>query len=219
MKKQFLPAATQNGPDGGAPRAARAGNLIFVGGQMSLDEQGRIVGSDVATQARNAFESLKRTLEDAGASLTDLVKHNVYFNCDGNEATVTKFMDELDRVRLDYFSYPGPTTTEVRVGLGREGASILVDGWAVVGGEKTQLCPAGHWRWEKDLPFAHGWKVGDMVFVGGQRSLDQNGQLLGAGDIEVQTDNAFRNLDTLLREAGGDRNSLMRQSTYYRFFG
>jgi enamine deaminase RidA (YjgF/YER057c/UK114 family) len=69
------------------------------------------------------------------------------------------------------------------------------------------------------LPFSQGWKVGDLVFVGGQRSLDEHGRLLGLGDIEIQTDHAFRNLDTMLRTAGGDRHTLMRQNTYFRFFG
>ena len=40
-----------------------------------------------------------------------------------------------------------------------------------------------------------------MIFVGGQRSLDGDGNVLGIGDIEVQTDEAFRNLDTMLRRA------------------
>jgi enamine deaminase RidA (YjgF/YER057c/UK114 family) len=57
-----------------------------------------------------------------------------------------------------------------------------------------------------------------MIFVGGQRSLDAHGNVLGIGDIEVQTDHAFRNLDTMLRAGGGDRNSLMRQNTFFRFF-
>ena len=69
------------------------------------------------------------------------------------------------------------------------------------------------------IPFVHGWKVGDMLFIGGQRSLDANGKVLGLGDIEIQTEEAFRNLDTMLRAGGGDRNNLMRQNTYFRFFG
>ena len=35
----------------------------------------------------------------------------------------------------------------------------------------------------------------------------------------MQTDEAFRNLDTMLQAGGGDRHSLMRQNTYFRFFG
>ena len=38
------------------------------------------------------------------------------------------------------------------------------------------------------MPFSQGWKVGDMIFVGGQRSLNEQGQLLGLGDIEIQPD-------------------------------
>lgn len=202
-----------------ATQAVRAGNLIHVGGQMSLDEQGHVVGSDVATQTKNAFDALQRVLEAAGASMADVVKHNIYFNCPGDQAAVTKFLDDVDKVRVGYFSDPGPTTTETNVGLGREGAMIMVDAWAVVGGNKQRLTPPGHWNWPKKVPWSHGWKVGDMIFVSGQRSLDQQGKVLGVGDIEIQTDHAFRNLDTMLCLAGGDRHSLMRQNTYFRFFG
>ena len=219
MHKELIAPENHYGAAGLGTQAVKAGNLIFVGGQMSLDEHGQIVGTDITTQARNAFEAMKRVLEAAGATMADVVKHNVYFCCDGDDQAVTQFLNDLDAVRLDYFTDPGPTTTETRVGLDREGALILIDAWAVVGVEKERLMPEGHWSWNKALPFSHGWKVGDMIFVGGQRSLDQHGQVLGTGDIEIQTDHAFRNLDTLLRAAGGDRHSLMRQNTYFRFFG
>ncbi len=219
MKMQLICPADHAGGASSGTQAVRAGNLIFVGGQMSLDEHGRVVGSDITTQAKNAFESLKRVLAEAGASMADVVKHNVYLHCDGDQAIVTDFMNELDAVRLTYFSAPGPTTTETFVNLDREGALILVDAWAIVGEEKQLLSPPDHWSWDKQLPFSHGWKVGNLIFVGGQRSLGPRGQQLGVGDIEVQTDHAFRNLDTMLRAAGGDRHSLMRQNTYFRFFG
>jgi len=186
---------------------------------MSLDAAGNVVGSDITTQATNAFESLNNALASAGATLKDVVKHNIYFSCPGDQAAVAKFMRELNAVRCKYFTSPGPTTTETRCGLDREGALILIDAWAVVDAKKELLSPPGHWNWPEPLPFSHGWKVGDMIFTGGQRSLDQNGQVLGVGDIEIQTDHAFRNLDTMLRAAGGDRHSLMRQNTYFRFFG
>ena len=218
-KDRISPKNLRGGAPGTTTQAIRAGDLIFVGGQMSLDELGRVVGRDITTQARNALEALKRVLAEAGASMADVVKHNVYLVCEGDEPTVARFMAEVDQVRVDYFPDPGPTTTEVRCGLELDGALILIDAWAVVGGKKERLMPPGHWRWERSLPFSHGWKVGNMVFIGGQRSVDSNGQTLGLGDIEVQTDQAFRNLDTILRAAGGDRTNLMRQNTYFRFFG
>lgn len=115
----ICPASHTGGASSGT-QAVRAGNLIFVGGQMSLDEHGRVVGSDITTQAKHAFESLRRVLAKAGASMADVVKHNVYLHCDGDQAAVTDFMTELDAVRLTYFSAPGPTTTETFVNLDRE---------------------------------------------------------------------------------------------------
>ncbi len=208
-----------SGAGGGTTRAVRAGDLVFVGGLMSIDGAGNVVGDTVAAQARNVFDALKQLLAETGATLADVVKHNVYLSCDGDEAAVQRFIAELDAVRHRYFAAPGPTTTEIRCGLDKEGALLLVDAWVVVGGNKELLSPPGLWKWKTAGPFVHGWKVGDILFIGGQRSLDSKGNVLGIGDIEVQTDEAFRNLDTLLRAGGGDRHSLMRQNTYFRFFG
>jgi enamine deaminase RidA (YjgF/YER057c/UK114 family) len=220
MQKQLLvPQNHIGGANSGTVQGVKAGHLIYVGGQMSLDSNGNVVGSDIKTQAHNAFESLKSVLAEAGASMKDIVKHNIFFHCDGDDEAVATFLDELDEVRLGYFSDPGPTTTEIRCGLEREGALIMIDAWATVGVEKERLMPAGHWSWKKSLPFSHGWKVGDMIFVGGQRSFDANGNLIGEGDIEIQTAETFRNLETVLQLGGGDRNNLMRQNTFFRFFG
>jgi enamine deaminase RidA (YjgF/YER057c/UK114 family) len=220
MQKQLLvPQNHIGGANSGTVQGVKAGHLVYVGGQMSLDSDGNVVGSDIKTQAHNAFESLKSVLAEAGASMKDIVKHNIFFHCDGDDEAIAKFLDDLDQVRLDYFSDPGPTTTEIRCGLEREGALIMIDAWATVGVEKERLMPAGHWSWKKSLPFSHGWKVGDMIFVGGQRSFDASGNLIGEGDIEIQTAETFRNLETVLQLGGGDRNNLMRQNTFFRFFG
>ena len=58
MKMEMIaPLGHRGGASGSGTQAVRAGNLILVGGQMSLDEQGRVIGSDIATQARNAFNT------------------------------------------------------------------------------------------------------------------------------------------------------------------
>ena len=219
MNKQFTVPGLQRVLHNGKTEAVRSGDIVFVGGQMSLDDNGRAIGKDVTTQARNALDALKRTLGEAGATLGDVVKHTVFFACDGDAAAVAKFLDELDAVRAEYFSAPGPTTAEVRCGLDVEGALLMIDAWAIVGGKREVLSPPGHWNWKKKAPFSHGLKVGDMIFVGAQRPLDGNGELLGLDDIEVQTDEAFRNLNTILEAGGGSNASLMRQNTYFRYFG
>lgn len=202
-----------------APSVRRHGNIVFVGGIVASDETGRIRAPDVRTQTRIVFEKLRVALDSVGAGLEHVVKHSIYFSCPPEQGAIDAFMADLDAVRSGYFTAPGPTTTEVRCGLDTEGALLMLDAWVVIGGARAVIDPPGHWRWKRELPFVHGWKVDDMLFIGGQRSLDARGNVLGVGDIEIQTDESFRNLDTMLRAGGGDRHSLMRQNTYFRFFG
>ncbi len=209
----------RGGASPGATQAVRAGDLVFVGGQMSVDESGRVIGDDIATQAANAFDALARVLAEAGASMADVVKHNVYFDCEDDDEAIAAFMAQIDRVRLAHFSDPGPTATETRVGLDREGALIQVEAVAALDTARRRLMPAEHWGWSQALPFSHGWRVGDVVFIGGQRSLDQAGRLRGVGDIGAQTHNVFSSMERVLEIAGGDIANLLRQNTYYRFIG
>ena len=143
-------------------------NDIFVGGQY-LDERGEILGSDMTTQARNAFEAVKRVLAEAGATMADVVKHNVYFHCDGDDAEVDEFIDDLNRVRLDYFS-PTLALQQLRYGLDSAEGALNSGGRMGRRWGRSNLAATRTLEWNKKLPLSQGWKVGDMIFVGGQRS-------------------------------------------------
>lgn len=54
-------------------QAVRVGDLVWVSGQVGLDEQGT-VGEGIDAQARLAFKNLSRVLAEAGASLADVVE-------------------------------------------------------------------------------------------------------------------------------------------------
>src|ERR1700730_11756582 len=57
-----------------------SGRLVFVAGQVALDEEGTVVGhGDVVRQAEQVFQNLERALDAAGASFSDVVKLNYYF--------------------------------------------------------------------------------------------------------------------------------------------
>lgn len=85
--------------------------------------------------------------------------------------------------------------------------------------DKQRLMPAGHWNWSMPVPFSQGWRVGDLVFIGGQISADGHGRTIGAGNIEVQTRNVFNNIRRVLREAGGDMSDIVKINTFYVFDG
>ncbi|MBI2877752.1 MAG: hypothetical protein HYY20_12815 [Candidatus Tectomicrobia bacterium] len=61
-------------------QAIRAGDLLFVSGQVALDPAGKVVGQegDMAAQTRQVFENLQAILGAAGASLDDVVKLHSY---------------------------------------------------------------------------------------------------------------------------------------------
>ena len=59
--------------------AVKAGNLMFVSGQISVDpENGELVKGDVAAETKQVMENLKTVIEGAGGKLADVVKTTCY---------------------------------------------------------------------------------------------------------------------------------------------
>jgi 2-iminobutanoate/2-iminopropanoate deaminase len=85
--------------------------------------------------------------------------------------------------------------------------------------EKIRIMPKDHWDWSIPVPLSQGWKVGNMIFVGGQISADKNGKTIGVGDIELQTRNVFENIRKVLNEVGADMKDIVKLNTYYVFEG
>lgn len=83
----------------------------------------------------------------------------------------------------------------------------------------TRLMPADSWDWSIPVPLSQGWKVGNMIFVGGQISADDKGRVVGEGDIEVQTENVFSAIGKVLAEAGASWGDVVKLNTYYVFEG
>ena len=89
---------------------ARHADLVFVTGQVAVDEAGRTVGvGDVAAQAEQVYANLGRVLEAAGGSLRDLVQVTVYL-------TSRADFDAFNAVRNRVLSAsPPPSSTVVVV--------------------------------------------------------------------------------------------------------
>ena len=59
-------------------QAVKAGNLLFVSGQIPIDPAtGVFAGEDITTQTRQSLTNVKAILEEAGYSLSDVVKATV----------------------------------------------------------------------------------------------------------------------------------------------
>jgi enamine deaminase RidA (YjgF/YER057c/UK114 family) len=151
--------------------------------------------------------------------MSDIVKLNTYYTPNAKGPGLKKFWEEMTKVRLEYVADPGPAATAVPVeGFAFEDLMIEVEAVAALG-PKTRLMPKNHWDWSIPVPFSQGWKVGDLVFVGGQVSADAHGQPVDRGDLRLQTRNVLEFVRAVLREAGADMKDLVKLNTYYQAEG
>ncbi len=102
---------TNNAPKAIGPysQAIVANGFIFVSGQIPLDpEKGEIVGTDVEAQAHQVLKNIKAILEEAGASMADVVKATVYL------ADMNDFA-RMNAVYAQYFPEPYPARAAFQV--------------------------------------------------------------------------------------------------------
>jgi reactive intermediate/imine deaminase len=79
MKKQILNPDTVTRPLGDYAQAVRAGDLLFISGQIALDRAGNFIGEgDARAQTRQVFENIRAILQTAGGTLDDIVKMTAF---------------------------------------------------------------------------------------------------------------------------------------------
>jgi len=103
---------TKNAPGAIGPysQGVKAGNLLFVSGQIPLDPAtGEVVEANIQTQTTRSLNNLKAILEQAGGSLASVVKTTVFL----------KSMDdfaEMNAVYQSFFQTECPARSAVQVG-------------------------------------------------------------------------------------------------------
>jgi reactive intermediate/imine deaminase len=120
--------ATNDAPHAIGPysQAVRAGNLVFLSGQIPLDPvSGEIVAGDFAVQARRVFDNLKAVLAAAGATFAHVTRATVYLTDLGNFQT-------LNGIYAEYFGAHKPARSTVGVASLPRGAAVEIDFIAVV---------------------------------------------------------------------------------------
>lgn len=82
-----------------------AGRLLFVAGQIAVDENGDLVGGgDAAAQARQVLINLQRVIEAGGGRMADVARTTLY---------LTRIEDRgpVAEVRKEFFPAPPPANT------------------------------------------------------------------------------------------------------------
>lgn len=93
----------------GYSRAVRIGPHVWVAGTTAVDAEGRVVGEgDAYEQAAFILRKIGRALEEAGASLRDVVRTRMYLVSLEDEASV-------GRAHADVFREIRPAATMIQI--------------------------------------------------------------------------------------------------------
>ena len=102
-------------------QAIRAGQLLFLSGQVPLDPAtGQLVGGDIAAQTRRVMDNLGAVLNAAGLSFADVVRTTIFL------ADINDFA-AVNEVYGSYFSAPAPARATVQVARLPKDARVEID--------------------------------------------------------------------------------------------
>jgi reactive intermediate/imine deaminase len=126
MTKQ--PIHTPEAPAAIGPysQAIRAGNTIYLSGQIPLDPVTmQLVEGDIRAQTRRVFDNLAAVATAAGGSLDDAVRLTVYL-------TDLAHFPLVNEIMAEYCSEPYPARAAIGVAALPRGAAVEVDGILVL---------------------------------------------------------------------------------------
>lgn len=110
-KRQIVSSelSTPSGHFSHATTIAAAGTIVFVSGLTAKRADGTIAGvGDITTQTRQVCENLRAVMHEAGGTLDDICRVDVYVRN-------MEHFAQIHAVRREYFSPPLPASTMVEV--------------------------------------------------------------------------------------------------------
>ena len=66
---------------------------------------------------------------------------------------------------------------------------------------------------------SQGFRVGDMIYLSGQASIDESGAIVGAGDFDAQAEQMFANIRRVLERAGSSMEKIVKVTIYLTDMG
>ena len=92
-------------PTVGYSHASKAGDTLYIAGQVAQDVDGNLVGrGDFEAQVRQVYENLKNIVQEAGGTLQNIVKMTTFL-------THFSYIETYRSVRNQFFPEPCPPNT------------------------------------------------------------------------------------------------------------
>ena len=119
--KAVVEVSSAPAPIGPYSQAVKAGELVFVSGQLGLDPKtGVLAGPDAASQARRALDNIMAILDAAGSSMARVVKTTIF---------VTDLNDfaAVNEVYGKYFPLEPPARSTIQVAALPKGGRVEIE--------------------------------------------------------------------------------------------
>ncbi len=190
-------------------RAVRVDDRVFIAGTTALDAKGEVAcPGDMYGQTRQTLDSIGAAIEEAGATLADLVYSKTF-------VTGLAEASEQTRARLEALGDIRPTNTLLGIpALIRPEMLIEIEGEAIVGAGAARRDIYTIREREKARGYARAVEIGDLVYVSGCTSMDPEGNLQAPNDWAAQYDLCHEAIQWALGEAGAVLDDVVRRRTF-----
>ena len=126
MKKQTINTSNAPKPVGPYSQAVKAGDLIFISGQIPIDpKQDALIVGDFTAEAKQVFDNLEAICVEASIGLEDIVKLNIFLK------DLSKF-DAVNKIMSERFKEPYPARATIQVARLPMDVNIEIDAIAVI---------------------------------------------------------------------------------------
>ncbi len=200
-------------------RAVGCGKMIFVSAQAPVDADGNVVApGDIVAQTNQVLKQIGAALESFGDVYDDVVKISRWYAGDVG-------IDDFEPAALAcaaHFNEPGPAATGIPLPRHANSDVKIKIGVVAMLGEDGARLPRKHvwpdslWDWHVHLPYKHGLKCEEMIFLGGQVSLNKKGEAVHPDDLTAQTHQSMVHIGTILNELGADYDDVCKVLAFYQ---
>lgn len=191
--------------DGPFTSVRRAGDLVFVAGQIAADVRG-----DVAEQTDAVLRRVAELLAGVGAGLRDVVDVTAYVK------DPRWCHDVLDAARPFFPDEPPAWTLAGFTGSAwSPGALVMIRVVAHVGDEPKRCVTPPEQAWRARYPMSAAVVKGPLVFVGGQLATRPDGGVEPPFDHVAQARACYAGMLDCLKEAGADFSDVLDFTSFH----
>jgi 2-iminobutanoate/2-iminopropanoate deaminase len=192
---------------------ARFGTLVFVSGQESIDQSGKLVApGDFGGQIRQVWSNMRQVLEKAGGGLDHVATMTVY-------TTERRWGREFTGGRKEVFKkgLPASAFVEARK-LRTPGALLQIPAIAVLDERDNTMSEPPEKKFIDPLPeFGQSRAVkvrgGKMIFLAGH-TAGEMGHANDAFDFTAQAKRTFERIKSSVEAAGGRLSDIVSMSVF-----